>query len=78
MVRDVCTITRSVSLQVMERLRTLFTGYAEYPPYCFVLCGNFLSVPPSSKQAKLFKGMVVWTTVKCLSKKDSALNATYQ
>ena len=38
--------------QVMEKLSTLFTGYADAPPTAFVLMGNFCSKPygPNKKQ----------------------------
>ena len=42
-------------LQVMEKLRTLFPGYAGMPPTCFVLCGDFISTP-GGKQARTIKG----------------------
>ncbi|XP_046337184.2 DNA polymerase epsilon subunit 2-like [Haliotis rufescens] len=42
-------------VKVMEKLRELFTGYAEFPPTCFVLCGNFSSAPHGSNHVKLLK-----------------------
>ena len=42
----------------MEKLRVLFTGYAELPPTCFVFCGNFCSLPSGAKQTKLLKGLL--------------------
>lgn len=29
----------------MDKIQTLFSGYADSPPYAFVFCGNFLSQP---------------------------------
>jgi DNA polymerase epsilon subunit 2 len=31
--------------KIMDKLQMLFSGYADSPPYAFVLCGNFLSQP---------------------------------
>jgi len=42
--------------QVMDKLRILFTGYAEMPPTCFVFCGNFSSQPYGNKCVKMLKG----------------------
>ena len=42
-------------VRVMDKLRTLFTGYAEMPPTCFVLVGSFLSKSYGSKQAKVYQ-----------------------
>ncbi len=41
----------------MEKLRVLFSGYADDPPTCFVFCGNFSSLPTGAKQTRQFKGM---------------------
>lgn len=38
-------------IKVMEKLRTLFTGYAQFPPTAFIFCGNFLSACHGSQQA---------------------------
>ncbi|XP_066947296.1 DNA polymerase epsilon subunit 2 isoform X1 [Macrobrachium rosenbergii] len=38
-------------IKVLEKLRVLFSGYAQFPPTAFILCGNFLSVCHSSQQA---------------------------
>jgi DNA polymerase epsilon subunit 2 len=40
----------------MEKLRILFAGYAEFPPTCFILCGNFLSSHQGSQHVKILKG----------------------
>lgn len=29
----------------MDKLQVLLSGYADSPPYAFVMCGNFLSQP---------------------------------
>ena len=44
------------NMKVMDKLRTLFTGYSEMPPTCFVFCGNFLSQSYGAKQAKTLQG----------------------
>ena len=46
--------------QVMEKLKILFTGYAEYPPTCFVMCGNFLSDPAGGKRNRRLKGNCIF------------------
>lgn len=52
-----CEVTNlSVFLQVMDKLRVLFTGYSSFPPTCFILCGNFLSSPLGTNHAKVLKG----------------------
>lgn len=42
-------------IKVMKKLRVLFTGYAESPPTCFVLCGNFTSQPYGQQHIKTLK-----------------------
>ncbi|KAK2181720.1 hypothetical protein NP493_385g04054 [Ridgeia piscesae] len=42
-------------VKVMDKLRILFTGYAEMPPTCFVFCGNFSSQPYGNKCVKMLK-----------------------
>lgn len=37
-------------LEVMEKLRVLFSGYAQVPPTAFILCGNFFSEWQSRKK----------------------------
>ena len=55
----VCTCARCVTVhQVQEKLRVLFRGYAEAPPVCFVLCGNFTSQPYGPNHITTLKGMV--------------------
>ncbi|XP_076060559.1 DNA polymerase epsilon subunit 2 [Oratosquilla oratoria] len=39
------------SIKVREKLEVLFTGYADFPPTAFILCGNFLSAPHGPQQA---------------------------
>ncbi|XP_069180346.1 DNA polymerase epsilon subunit 2-like [Procambarus clarkii] len=38
-------------IKVTEKLRTLFGGYAQFPPTAFIFCGNFLSSCHGSEQA---------------------------
>ncbi|KAK7028807.1 DNA polymerase epsilon subunit 2 [Halocaridina rubra] len=38
-------------IKVMEKLRVLFSGYANFPPVAFIFCGNFLSTCYTSQQA---------------------------
>ncbi|XP_038066807.1 DNA polymerase epsilon subunit 2-like [Patiria miniata] len=42
-------------LRVREKLNTLFTGYSEMPPTCFVFCGNFTSKPYGSNHVKTLR-----------------------
>nr|XP_022334080.1 DNA polymerase epsilon subunit 2-like [Crassostrea virginica] len=42
-------------VKVIEKLRVLFTGYSDFPPTCFILCGNFISAPQESHRAKVLK-----------------------
>ncbi|EDO40154.1 predicted protein [Nematostella vectensis] len=41
--------------RVMEKLRTLLTGYSTMPPSLFILCGNFNSQPYGPDQYKILK-----------------------
>nr|XP_015825324.2 DNA polymerase epsilon subunit 2 [Nothobranchius furzeri] len=50
-VSDVCLD----SIEVMEKLNTMFSGYAAMPPTCFILCGNFSSAPFGKTQIKALK-----------------------
>lgn len=43
----------------MEKLRTLFTGYAQFPPTAFIFCGNFLSACHGSQQVSEYF-LCVW------------------
>uniref|UniRef100_A0A8C7Y5Z1 DNA polymerase II subunit 2 n=1 Tax=Oryzias sinensis TaxID=183150 RepID=A0A8C7Y5Z1_9TELE len=38
------------SVEVMEKLNIMFSGYAAMPPTCFILCGNFSSAPYGKTQ----------------------------
>ncbi|GFR26086.1 DNA polymerase epsilon subunit 2 [Trichonephila clavata] len=42
-------------LQVMQKLQVLFAGYSLMPPTCFVLIGNFLSLPIVGSHSKTFE-----------------------
>ncbi|XP_068608394.1 DNA polymerase epsilon subunit 2 [Brachionichthys hirsutus] len=43
------------SVEVMEKLHLMLSGYASMPPTCFILCGNFSSTPYGSTQIKSLK-----------------------
>uniref|UniRef100_A0A7N6FET6 DNA polymerase epsilon subunit n=1 Tax=Anabas testudineus TaxID=64144 RepID=A0A7N6FET6_ANATE len=43
------------SVEVMEKLNVMFSGYAAMPPTCFILCGNFSSAPYGKTQMKSLK-----------------------
>ncbi|KAG7269485.1 hypothetical protein CRUP_009998 [Coryphaenoides rupestris] len=43
------------SVEVMEKLHTMFSGYATMPPTCFIFCGNFSSAPYGKTQMKSLK-----------------------
>ena len=40
---------------VLEKLEKVFAGYAEQPPTCFVLMGNFLSTPYGNDETNILK-----------------------
>uniref|UniRef100_A0AAQ6ANL1 DNA polymerase epsilon subunit n=1 Tax=Amphiprion ocellaris TaxID=80972 RepID=A0AAQ6ANL1_AMPOC len=44
------------SVEVMEKLNIMFSGYAAMPPTCFIFCGNFSSAPYGKTQIKSLKG----------------------
>lgn len=44
-------------IKVMERLRRLFEGFAEFPPTCFIFMGNFTSVQKEAVVSKTNKGL---------------------
>uniref|UniRef100_A0A8C3GAA7 DNA polymerase II subunit 2 n=1 Tax=Cyclopterus lumpus TaxID=8103 RepID=A0A8C3GAA7_CYCLU len=44
------------NVEVMEKLNTMFSGYASMPPTSFILCGNFSSAPYGKTQIKSLKG----------------------
>ncbi|KAH0568424.1 hypothetical protein KQX54_020832 [Cotesia glomerata] len=41
--------------EVVDKLRVIMEGYSEDPPVAFVLCGHFLSSPPSYSSAQKLK-----------------------
>uniref|UniRef100_A0A8C3ARC2 DNA polymerase epsilon subunit n=1 Tax=Cyclopterus lumpus TaxID=8103 RepID=A0A8C3ARC2_CYCLU len=43
------------NVEVMEKLNTMFSGYASMPPTSFILCGNFSSAPYGKTQIKSLK-----------------------
>lgn len=43
------------SVEVMEKLNLMFSGYATMPPTCFIFCGNFSSAPYGKTQVKSLK-----------------------
>uniref|UniRef100_A0A7N8WSE5 DNA polymerase II subunit 2 n=1 Tax=Mastacembelus armatus TaxID=205130 RepID=A0A7N8WSE5_9TELE len=44
------------SVEVMDKLNIMFSGYAAMPPTCFIFCGNFSSTPYGKTQIKSLKG----------------------
>ncbi|TKC42248.1 hypothetical protein EI555_003916 [Monodon monoceros] len=42
-------------VEVLEKLHTMFSGYSPAPPTCFILCGNFSSVPYGKNQVQALK-----------------------
>ncbi|XP_041352782.1 DNA polymerase epsilon subunit 2-like [Gigantopelta aegis] len=42
-------------VKVLEKLKELFRGYSEFPPTCFVLCGNFTSAPHGNQHTQVLK-----------------------
>uniref|UniRef100_A0A7N8WW56 DNA polymerase epsilon subunit n=1 Tax=Mastacembelus armatus TaxID=205130 RepID=A0A7N8WW56_9TELE len=43
------------SVEVMDKLNIMFSGYAAMPPTCFIFCGNFSSTPYGKTQIKSLK-----------------------
>nr|XP_061798267.1 DNA polymerase epsilon subunit 2-like [Nerophis lumbriciformis] len=43
------------SVEVMDKLNLMFSGYDAMPPTCFIFCGNFSSVPYGKSQIKSLK-----------------------
>uniref|UniRef100_A0A667YLG4 DNA polymerase epsilon subunit n=1 Tax=Myripristis murdjan TaxID=586833 RepID=A0A667YLG4_9TELE len=43
------------SVEVMEKIHVMFSGYAAMPPTCFIFCGNFSSAPYGKTQIKSLK-----------------------
>uniref|UniRef100_A0AAY5EBH0 DNA polymerase epsilon subunit n=1 Tax=Electrophorus electricus TaxID=8005 RepID=A0AAY5EBH0_ELEEL len=44
------------SVEVLEKIQTMFSGYSAMPPTCFIFCGNFSSAPYGKNQVKSLKG----------------------
>ncbi|KFM82022.1 DNA polymerase epsilon subunit 2, partial [Stegodyphus mimosarum] len=42
-------------LKVLQKLQVVFAGYSQIPPTCFVLIGNFLSLPIVGSESKVFE-----------------------
>uniref|UniRef100_A0AAR2JWB5 DNA polymerase II subunit 2 n=1 Tax=Pygocentrus nattereri TaxID=42514 RepID=A0AAR2JWB5_PYGNA len=38
------------SVEVLEKIQTMFSGYSAMPPTCFIFCGNFSSAPYGKNQ----------------------------
>ncbi|XP_030637752.1 DNA polymerase epsilon subunit 2 [Chanos chanos] len=43
------------SVEVLEKLHTMFSGYSAMPPTCFIFCGNFSSTPYGKNHIKSLK-----------------------
>uniref|UniRef100_A0A8D0G7S3 DNA polymerase epsilon subunit n=1 Tax=Sphenodon punctatus TaxID=8508 RepID=A0A8D0G7S3_SPHPU len=43
-------------VEVLEKLHTMFSGYAAAPPTCFFFCGNFSSAPYGKNKIQSLKG----------------------
>jgi len=52
-----------IFVQVIQKLRTLFGGYSEMPPTCFIFCGHFTSQPYGTEHVRILKG--TWSTFAC-------------
>ncbi|KAJ8778371.1 hypothetical protein J1605_013558 [Eschrichtius robustus] len=44
-------------VEVLEKLHTMFSGYSPAPPTCFILFGNFSSVPYGKNHVQALKGI---------------------
>ncbi|XP_046874351.1 DNA polymerase epsilon subunit 2 isoform X1 [Hypomesus transpacificus] len=44
------------SVEVLEKIHLMFSGYAAMPPTCFIFCGNFSSAPYGKTQITSLKG----------------------
>uniref|UniRef100_A0A8C9VIE7 DNA polymerase epsilon subunit n=1 Tax=Scleropages formosus TaxID=113540 RepID=A0A8C9VIE7_SCLFO len=44
------------SVEVLEKIRTMFSGYSAMPPTCFIFCGNFSSTPYGRNQIRSLRG----------------------
>uniref|UniRef100_A0A6Q2XF45 DNA polymerase epsilon subunit n=1 Tax=Esox lucius TaxID=8010 RepID=A0A6Q2XF45_ESOLU len=45
------------SVEVIEKIHLMFSGYAAMPPTCFIFCGNFSSAPYGKTQIKSLKAL---------------------
>ncbi|ROL51276.1 DNA polymerase epsilon subunit 2 [Anabarilius grahami] len=43
------------SVEVLEKIHTMFSGYSAMPPTCFIFCGNFSSAPYGRNQLRTLK-----------------------
>ncbi|KAI2654017.1 DNA polymerase epsilon subunit 2 [Labeo rohita] len=43
------------SVEVLEKIQTMFSGYSAMPPTCFIFCGNFSSAPYGRNQLRTLK-----------------------
>ncbi|XP_072545936.1 DNA polymerase epsilon subunit 2 [Salminus brasiliensis] len=43
------------SVEVLEKIQAMFSGYSAAPPTCFIFCGNFSSAPYGKNQVKSLK-----------------------
>ncbi|XP_039597851.1 DNA polymerase epsilon subunit 2 [Polypterus senegalus] len=43
------------SVEVLEKIHTMFAGYSAMPPTCFIFCGNFSSAPYGKNHIKSLK-----------------------
>ncbi|XP_051761811.1 DNA polymerase epsilon subunit 2-like isoform X2 [Ctenopharyngodon idella] len=43
------------SVEVLEKIYTMFSGYSAMPPTCFIFCGNFSSAPYGRNQLRTLK-----------------------
>ena len=41
--------------KVVNKFKTLLSGYSQMPPVLFLICGNFLSQPYGNKHRQVFK-----------------------
>ncbi|XP_035388710.1 DNA polymerase epsilon subunit 2 isoform X1 [Electrophorus electricus] len=46
------------SVEVLEKIQTMFSGYSAMPPTCFIFCGNFSSAPYGKNQVKSLKELL--------------------
>ncbi|KAK2879271.1 hypothetical protein Q8A67_020062 [Cirrhinus molitorella] len=43
------------SVETLEKIQTMFSGYSAMPPTCFIFCGNFSSAPYGRNQLRTLK-----------------------